>query len=1080
MTDGRHEATKDELHPIPSWAYDPRRHSADWETPSFGVVVQPLVEGHESDIAPLSHRLNICIRRALDSSANRDGFCAVAEVPPGHRDSGCRFEVRKDGAILRDLSTGNEYPLHRYIPPWARDPRTVQNNEGDTIYCVEVHPLEPGHEFDFAPLGRGVSEMIDKILNGDSPYLQFCDLGEIKEGTGAGCHLAVQRGRGILLDKDTGKRYKLHFYTPKFYVYPIPDWAMKMNDYLKTEAGKRVDCFVGIKVKVKGTDGKEQEDVVIPKAARGHDLMAILTKKACDDIWSDFKCEGDVDLQVNSFRSLIRETDGERRVYKIVFKIAPVALSDPYESHPGDMWSTNEFSFSLPDGKTEKVEVKIDGDIKSFVHHCYSRVLSENGAEKTEKEPDASLQESSHDQMEMGRCKMSHGQFIWVYEDPPQSKNPGATLYSFSAKPYGDDSTGKSISEGLEKALKRGETRYSFKINHDGCEEIEYEVDISSPMMIQRQKNSPFNARRVWRIGTSFKKNLRDCWRLSRKFLDVSGDVPAFWDEHGDDYYQVDLESDEGKHVLRIIQGGIDEYEANPHPMTGFGKNWGDPGEVEMNGAGNPVHFIDVTGKTRTEIPKAIHVAAILRLQKQVPYTSFRLHQNNILFRRGHELSHERESRYLADNPMATGPINDPRVNEMWGFHSLSPEIAAQIITNQVTMNVRATSENNTFGRGFYLTDSFVKAMKYCGCPICKGGQRGAHGVRAECICVNRNLTHPRIMFLSPTTLGHCLIIRDVPHYLMHRSTRGNNGSPLFGFNTNKPATVWCDSTVRGEEGSAIDAKLPNSVVRPFGTEWSSGNKPWFFFVKNACVTSSGYKRLLDALATPESDIIESIHKLPFGIIVDDGASDDAVALARVLRDALNGLGASECLYIPAGMSLDDILARHVRDENLDGVVAELSEEPGRGMKVVIPDMENTKPGVADSLFIEDVLHCQPSMLRRHQVALPSMFRARQGKRREMVAFGNDSVCPQYAILFYEYESEEAMRQNIPLEFPQNRHGLEDADPMHFILRDVDVGDPDHPETPSVPIPPPDPIPLPGPVPGHPVLPPGSFTSEQF
>ena len=180
-------------------------------------------------------------------------------------------------------------------------------------------------------------------------------------------------------------------------------------------------------------------------------------------------------------------------------------------------------------------------------------------------------------------------------------------------------------------------------------------------------------------------------------------------------------------------------------------------------------------------------------------------------------------------------------------------------------------------------------------------------------------------------------------------------------------------------------------------------------------------------------------------------------------------------------MSLDDILARHIRDENLDGVVAELSEEPGRGMKVVIPDMNNTEPGVADSLFIEDVHHCRPSSLLNHRVALPSMFRARQSKHREMVVFDERAVYPQYAILFYEYESEEAMKEYIPLEFPQNRHGLEDADPLHFILRDVGVGSPDHPEIPTYPIPPPDPVPdEDDDSDGEDEKPSGSFTFNQF
>ena len=114
----------------------------------------------------------------------------------------------------------------------------------------------------------------------------------------------------------------------------------------------------------------------------------------------------------------------------------------------------------------------------------------------------------------------------------------------------------------------------------------------------------------------------------------------------------------------------------------------------------------------------------------------------------------------------------------------------------------------------------------------------------------------------------------------------------------------------------------------------------------------------------------------------------------------------------------------------------QLRQEPGKGMKVEIPDMKKQEEGLADSVFVEDVLHCSPSMLLEHHVAMPSMFRARQNKHREIVVFDHHFVYPEYAILFYEYEDEKAMLENIPLEYPQNRHGVDPGkNALYFLLQ---------------------------------------------
>ena len=124
---------------------------------------------------------------------------------------------------------------------------------------------------------------------------------------------------------------------------------------------------------------------------------------------------------------------------------------------------------------------------------------------------------------------------------------------------------------------------------------------------------------------------------------------------------------------------------------------------------------------------------------------------------------------------------------------------------------------------------------------------------------------------------------------------------------------------------------------------------------------------------------------------------------------------------------------------------------------MVIPDTVNTDQGRADSILVEDVLHFKPSMLLKYGVAMPSMFRARQNKHREVVVRDDRAVYTEYAILFYEYESKEAMMENIAKEYPHNRHGRDDGDdPMYFLLRDAIVGSRLEPKLPSEPIPPPD------------------------
>ena len=1096
---------------IPQWARDPRKFAAAFkskevyekngervvvENESFGVYVKPLVPGHKDDVAPLGQNLSNNIEKALNSHPGEDGFCPVRDVPRG-LGQGFEFKVSPKRNILLDVKAGREYKLHRYIPRWARDPRQYFYNEGNPVCCVDIHPLEPGHEYEVAPLKSTVSNDVEKKLKSEGHFEDFLDLDEFQDDRGVSCHLAVQRGTGVLRDKDTGEEYRLSLYTPQFHVHSLPEWAETQKQFFASERGKSVEGFVGIKVKVDG-----HEEVAHPKVLNERDLIEKMKEHPQEGSWVDVS-QGGVGLEMNRFKSLLRETSGDKRVYKLVYQITQKALSDPYDCGDGGLSSTDTFSFQLPGDKTqeEKVTVspikkRVSGvdatspefvtvDFRTCVRHCYSRVLSKSneGLEEVYCNPAESEERSKK---ESGGHMVSHGQFVWVYEDPPQTNYPGAVLKAYTATVFNE-----SISDGLEKAMKEGKSSYSFNLSHVGGPDVEYEVDISTDRMLQKQKDSPFHARRVWRIGTPFKKSLCECWKLLHMLSDVPEDVPTYWDNEGQSPFVVGMKSPEGQHVLEVIQKSISEYEKHPHPMTGIGSNWGNMEEVVQTDAGNPVHHVEKIGDEKVVIrekPSAVHVVAILRLQNRPRFLDYRRYQNRVLSVQGSNLPNEPESRYLEDTPMATGPANDSRVNEVWGFNGTSVKVACDLIKNEIFTNARAAGDGNIFGRALYFADSFVKAIKYCGCPICRNGQRGANGVANECTCEDRNLTHPRIVFLTRLTLGRPLIIRDASQYMMHDDDEDDAKFPTIDFNAKYPATIWYDSGSKGaaewckdEEDSARKSMLPNSVVLPIVNlhgdgDWKMIPKPWFFFVKNANASTPGYKMFLEKLVTGGSGIRDCVNKLPFGVIIDENASDDAVALAMLLRARLAALGACECFYTPRGWTVEDIIEGHQGESDLremfpKGPEEEESEEqpaqmtgdppqesnpkpprkvrrvPGRDVSVVIPDMEkpiehdsNGAQARANTVLVEDVLHTDPSMLLKHRVAYPSMFYERQLKHREMVMFETKAIYSEYAIVFYEYESKEAMMENFPLEYPQNRHGRgADAPPHYFLFRDTSV-----------------------------------------
>ena len=204
---------------------------------------------------------------------------------------------------------------------------------------------------------------------------------------------------------------------------------------------------------------------------------------------------------------------------------------------------------------------------------------------------------------------------------------------------------------------------------------------------------------------------------------------------------------------------------------------------------------------------------------------------------------------------------------------------------------------------------------------------------------------------------------------------------------------------------------------------------------------------------------------LSFGIIIDNKASPSAERVALDLHEVLQGRGANECFYInpptdktPPPNTFKKMLENHVHDTDVLGAFREMSTEPKRGQRIELPDLARAGEGDADSVLVEDTLHCSPAMALDYPESEPSLLQARQNKRREMVMFDHQTTYSEYALLVYEYESAEAMAANLDKEYPRNPHGVpQPCDPLHFLTQRFGPGGSD---APLESVPPPDPTPL--------------------
>jgi len=269
-------------------------------------------------------------------------------------------------------------------------------------------------------------------------------------------------------------------------------------------------------------------------------------------------------------------------------------------------------------------------------------------------------------------------------------------------------------------------------------------------------------------------------------------------------------------------------------------------------------------------------------------------------------------------------------------------------------------------------------------------------------------------------------------------------------------------------------------------------------FLKKAMLKHENELRMKEAESVIK-EYVPCLKGLTFGFVFDGEPNMELKDLVRRLQNLLKICGAEGCFYKKKNCPSFDEFQVMVEKENVEyrelkekarverSIEAEmkvrrievelmkqyyrdyLTTDPTEGT-FELPDMKlfyhsrlfDRNFETVDSTLIEDTMHCSPEMCAKYPISAPSMFDVRGNKHREIVLFDDSRVYPEYAIVFYLYESEEEMLKNIPYEFPTNRHGTKDGaayesagtldatDALYFIERDKGVGRPNDPRQPIV------------------------------
>jgi len=176
--------------------------------------------------------------------------------------------------------------------------------------------------------------------------------------------------------------------------------------------------------------------------------------------------------------------------------------------------------------------------------------------------------------------------------------------------------------------------------------------------------------------------------------------------------------------------------------------------------------------------------------------------------------------------------------------------------------------------------------------------------------------------------------------------------------------------------------------------------------------------------------------------------------LSKVKNDIDSAVEYEELIRLESKRKELEIERRYLEMEHVESYFRDcLSKDPTEG-EFELPDLKhffdsgsdesNSNLANVDSILVEDVVHCSPEMVKKYPISAPSVFDVRQLKHREIVMFDGSRVYPEYAIVFYQYESEEEMLKNIPYEFPQYPHDPDNKmsdeeknDVLFFVKRDL-------------------------------------------
>jgi len=861
-------------------------------------------------------------------------------------------------------------------PGWALVLRSFRG--ADTVLGIKVAPSSDNDAFEMNDFALAAPE--EDIQNEIQSTLDRAeDDDNYVDVVGCNMGLSVNRKKSTLKHTSSDGTEIIYSLYRAFLTIddpPIPNWAMKWEEYVKKkESSEEKFAFTIIARNAKG-----EVITAVPKKVIREELKEAMKDRSASGLW---KVIGD-GLQVNLAACRIRyknDKNNSWEYFRLGCKLTNRIIIDPYGENSKSELSGTEIhnvtvnrvkekclTFRQKQGGTNECIFVPTKFIPRDVLYHYAVKTMTIGEEVVEcfgriekgRKPVICLEEGSIpveiDEKEKKvmydgeNLDLSYGEFIWVYEDPPQASRTGLKT-SFRAVPFSVTNC-----EILEKAKIRGEETALVDaegVNEKGEKELfHFEVNLVNGKMYQIRQGHPFYFRRVWRIGTPFKSELiNELWPIMHKFHDYC-DVPSHWENKDPTAFRLvflNEDSDEFKFVMSLIESSVNKSNEAGDPPQGMGGR------------------SSKSSRSKAESkPKAVHVVCICRIEKPGRLKTYAIGKKEILNSRGSKISVQPGFSYLSAHPLATfDPKLEKKVNEQWLFNAYDPKFSQALLSGFDT-NTRESRESNCFGSGTYFTDLFQKAVTYCACPICKGGKRRANCVSTGCICKELNSTHPRVVILSRVALGNTLVTRDIPDFRLHGDPSSYDPPKQSCDEYTRPIYVWydesCDSEMDARKNIPMLTYNQDQYVFRYKNLAAASRESFMetplnlFYIKNASLASPGYRHLRDCIIS--LPLNNSLERPTFAFVVDTEASDDAVKTAQELHGLLipeeqelhklpnpdkivkeDLRRASEYMYMKKDTTLRQLLKKHEHDKDMTTLYREeLVTVPNRDRKIEIPN----------------------------------------------------------------------------------------------------------------------------------------------